>query len=206
MKIMYMEEKVERLQGLIDIALPILNEAVEAHFKKLQEGEVANPPRYAFVISLENKSFQAICESLYEKDKHLYVRIGAAEHFPKKGSYDSLKKELLFAFGKYAAAVSSTILQVPTSEDWTPVTSSMISAVRWSANVLYVKFANMSVYAYHNVSEETFNNMMAVDSVGKAFNSLVKNFTDTYLLREVHSIEESDPAQYSGIWEPVVIF
>ena len=63
-----------------------------------------------------------------------------------------------------------------------PVTSSNIRSMGWSAGdppivppVMRVEFLNGSVYDYADVSEEVFNAVLNAESVGKAYNSIVKN-------------------------------
>ena len=56
-----------------------------------------------------------------------------------------------------------------------PVTSSQIAAIgHQEPQTLLVRFHNGTVYSYANVSPETFAALLMADSVGKAFNTLIK--------------------------------
>lgn len=56
----------------------------------------------------------------------------------------------------------------------TAVVSSNISMVGWANETMYVKFKHGKVYAYDGVPLTTFNVVVEADSVGKAFNSFVR--------------------------------
>lgn len=58
----------------------------------------------------------------------------------------------------------------------TPVISSQIEAMGHDPvhNVMRVKFKNLTVYDYQNVSAEVFEDVMRAESVGKDFNSRIK--------------------------------
>lgn len=57
-----------------------------------------------------------------------------------------------------------------------PVSSSQISAIGYDAETMkaQVAFTNGSVYEYDDVSQSTIDTIINADSVGKAFNLLLK--------------------------------
>jgi len=55
------------------------------------------------------------------------------------------------------------------------VSSSSISEVGFGNGTLEITFTNGKTYQYFNVPEETFEEMIASDSVGKFFNSVIRN-------------------------------
>jgi hypothetical protein len=64
--------------------------------------------------------------------------------------------------------------------DWTKVTSSQIDAMAYHNDLLFVRFTKGTVYRYLNVSRETFAAIISADSVGKAFNVLIKAKPNDY--------------------------
>lgn len=56
----------------------------------------------------------------------------------------------------------------------TPVDSSNVAAVGHKDNTLYVEFKHGGLYRYFNVPAETYQAMLAADSVGKFLNAEVK--------------------------------
>lgn len=64
----------------------------------------------------------------------------------------------------------------------TPVESSNIAAIGHDplASVMTVQFHAGTRYAYANVSADIFNEILMADSVGKAFNLLVKSKPDQF--------------------------
>ena len=57
----------------------------------------------------------------------------------------------------------------------TPVISSNIESVGWGNDLLNVKFKTGAVYQYENVKKETYELLIGAESVGRAFNTLIKN-------------------------------
>lgn len=68
-----------------------------------------------------------------------------------------------------------------------PVVSSNISAIGHDdiTNVMHVQFTTGKVYSYQNVVADTFKQILEAESVGKAFNSLVKKFPLLYPFAQV---------------------
>lgn len=58
--------------------------------------------------------------------------------------------------------------------DFVPVDSSMIVGVFHDGSDLLVKFKNLSVYRYREVSESVYDQLLELPSVGKAFNQMIK--------------------------------
>ena len=60
--------------------------------------------------------------------------------------------------------------------NWQPVASSNISAVGYDADTstLYVRFTNGSEYAYDDVPQDEFDNLVNASSVGSALNENIK--------------------------------
>lgn len=56
----------------------------------------------------------------------------------------------------------------------TPVESSNVAAVGHQDNTLYVEFKHGGLYRYFNVPAETYQAMLAADSVGKFLNAEIK--------------------------------
>ena len=58
----------------------------------------------------------------------------------------------------------------------TPVASSRIASMGWENNeTMEVEFSTGAVYQYSNVSKELYDKVVSTDSVGQAFNMLIKN-------------------------------
>ncbi len=55
------------------------------------------------------------------------------------------------------------------------VDSSNLESVGYSEGVLEVEFKNGAIYRYFDVSSETFKELMNSDSLGKYFNSNIRN-------------------------------
>ena len=58
--------------------------------------------------------------------------------------------------------------------DRKPVDSSNIRSVGWENGVLEVEFKNYSIYHYYGVDKETFQQLIAAESVGKYLGTHVK--------------------------------
>ena len=65
--------------------------------------------------------------------------------------------------------------------DWKEVESSNISAIAHTAdNHLHVRFKNGSHYAYANVANEMFEEIMGGASIGRTFHQLVRSQPERY--------------------------
>lgn len=63
---------------------------------------------------------------------------------------------------------------------WIGVTSSNIDALWFTPEMLSIRFKGGAIYDYPDVPEETFDELLASESVGKAFHRLIKpNFPAT---------------------------
>lgn len=60
----------------------------------------------------------------------------------------------------------------------TKVASMTISSVGYENETLYIQFPNGQVFAYLNVPERVYNNLMCAPSHGKYFSSVVKGTYD----------------------------
>ena len=56
-----------------------------------------------------------------------------------------------------------------------PVSSSNISSIGYERGTLYVRFHSGQMYAYFNVPEIIYNNLMNASSKGKYFEAHIKN-------------------------------
>lgn len=55
------------------------------------------------------------------------------------------------------------------------VSSSFIKEIGWEAETLEIEFSNGSIYQYHDVPEETYNQLMEAPSIGKEFHQSIRN-------------------------------
>lgn len=67
----------------------------------------------------------------------------------------------------------------------TKVESSNIGALALENGTLLVSFLNGSQYAYENVNEKIFDEIVSAASVGRTFHQLVKSKPDEYPFRRV---------------------
>lgn len=71
--------------------------------------------------------------------------------------------------------------------------SSFIRNVSWDPNseILLVQFSSGSTWAYHGVSESTYNSMVRSTSVGEYFNKNVRNQYPSESINMASNIKES---------------
>lgn len=71
--------------------------------------------------------------------------------------------------------------------NWIPVKSSNISAVRYleASKTLEVNFTSGTIYEYANVPAGVYDEMMAAESLGGAFNRLIRRHPEAYPYRQV---------------------
>ena len=67
-----------------------------------------------------------------------------------------------------------------------PVVSSNIASLghNESAKILRVSFKNGRKYEYENVSKDIFETLLDAESVGKAFNALIKSQPEAYPFKQ----------------------
>jgi hypothetical protein len=61
-----------------------------------------------------------------------------------------------------------------------PVDSSNLSAVGYDSTtkIMHIRFNSGRLYAYYNVPESIYRELMNAESLGRYFNSLIKGFYD----------------------------
>lgn len=69
--------------------------------------------------------------------------------------------------------------------DWKTVESSNISAMAHDGITMGVTFKSGATYAYENVERKVFDEILAAESIGGKFNTLVKKNPDRYPFRKI---------------------
>lgn len=66
---------------------------------------------------------------------------------------------------------------------WIQLQSSVISAAAYQDRSLYIRFKSNHEYRYYNVPKNTYKYLISASSVGKYFNSNIKN---RYYYRQIN--------------------
>jgi hypothetical protein len=73
--------------------------------------------------------------------------------------------------------------------DWKPVESSQISEVGYEEDtrILAIRFKTGAEYRYHNVDSDTHKHLLAAESVGRYFSSIIKAYPNRFPFRKVEA-------------------
>ena len=66
-----------------------------------------------------------------------------------------------------------------------PVTSSTIRSLGHEGAIMEVEFRNLSVYRYEQVAANTFTSILTAESVGEAFDAIIKKNPQQYPFRKI---------------------
>ena len=72
---------------------------------------------------------------------------------------------------------------------WITVESSQISEVGYESDtrILGIRFKTGTEYRYHNVDADTHKHLLAAESIGKYFSSIIKAYPQRFPFRKVEA-------------------